>query len=298
MRGLYKLVLVGLVGLVGLVVAGCGGPSDPPPGPLARHFDDMHIARIPLEQKQAVVTTQNDWAVAKMENANAEANTQEADSQLHQARNDHRASRLAVDSAIAAKKAAEQSADMNRINSAQKDLRAAEDSSKAAEARVKYFEQWRAYLKRYHRYTQENMYFREAQYENAKAQLAKTNNIQPKGVNYDWFPKQAEERDRRTQKAKQAAEGEKGKTLDARQRWLSAQQAADKLTGRTGALFDPMDQKSGPTTAGGGISQDAKSDVKPISQPTQPIGPSPTPTPAPDSTGGGDGGEDTTSETP
>ena len=43
------------------------------------------------------------------------------------------------------------------------------NSAKAAEARVKYFEAYRAYLKRWHRYTQENMYWREAQYEDAKA---------------------------------------------------------------------------------------------------------------------------------
>ena len=50
----------------------------------------MHIARIPLDQKGSVVETQNQWSIAKMENANAEANVQEADSQLHQAKNDHK----------------------------------------------------------------------------------------------------------------------------------------------------------------------------------------------------------------
>src|SRR5688500_4179089 len=182
MRGLSQLLFVVAFDF------GCSGSSDGPPGPLANHFDDMHIARIPLDQKGSVVETQNQWSIAKMENANAEANVQEADSQLHQARNDHKAARLAVDSAISAKKSAEQSADMNRVNNAQKDLRAAEDSEKAAKARVAYFEAYRAYLKRFHRYTQENMYWREAQYEAAKATLAKQNNIQPKGVNLDDFP--------------------------------------------------------------------------------------------------------------
>src|SRR6185503_12846053 len=112
-------------------------------------------------------------------------------------------SKLAVDSAISAKKSAEQSADMNRMNNAQKDLRAAEDSQKAAQARVKYFEAYRAYLKRYHRYTQENMYWREAQYESAKATLAKANNIQPKGVNYEDFPKQLTDREKRSAKSKE-----------------------------------------------------------------------------------------------
>lgn len=243
----------------------------------------MHIARIPLDQKGTVLETQNQWSIAKMENANAEANLQEADGQLHQARNDHKASKLAIDSAIAAKKSAEQSADMNRINNAQKDLRAAEDSEKAAAARVKYFEAFRNYLKRYHRYTQENMYWREAQYENAKATLAKQNNIAPKGINYDDFPRQLEERQKRTQTAKQKAEAEKVKALSARQSWLTAQTAADKATGRTGTLYDPMAPTSGgPTTAGGGIAQEKPEQIQPMtSTPTQPTTPAPAPAPTP-----------------
>jgi hypothetical protein len=232
----------------------------------------MHIARIPLDQKGSVVETQNQWSIAKMENANAEANVQEADGQLHQAQNDYKASKLAVDSAISAKKSAEQSADMNRVNNAQKDLRAAEDSQKAAQSRVKYFEAYRAYLKRYHRYTQENMYWREAQYESAKATLAKANNIQPKGINYDDFPKQLDDRQKRSVKSKEKAESEKSKAVSARQNWLSAQSIADKATGRTGTMYDPMAPKEGgPTAAGGGISQEKPEVVQPLkSNPTQP----------------------------
>ena len=232
----------------------------------------MHIARIPLDQKGTVVETQNQWSIAKMENANAEANVQEADGQLHQAQNDYKASKLAVDSAISAKKSAEQSADMNRMNNAQKDLRSAEDSQKAAEARVKYFESYRGYLKRYMRYTQENMYWREAQYENAKSTLAKANNIQPKGINYEDFPKQLSEREKRTTKSKEKAESEKNKAVAARQTWLSAQSVADKSSGRTGTLYDPMAPKEGgPTAVGGGISQEKPDVVQPLkSNPTQP----------------------------
>ncbi|HEY5926294.1 MAG TPA: hypothetical protein VIV11_31630 [Kofleriaceae bacterium] len=283
MRGLWQLVVCCLF------VIGCGGSSDSPPGPLAKHFDDMHIARIPLDQKGTVVETQNKWSIAKMENANAEANVQEADGQVFQARNDAKAAKLNVDNAISAKKTAEQSADMNRMNNAQKDLRAAEDSHKAANERAKYFEVYRAYLKRFHRYTQENMYWHEAQYENAKATLAKANNIQPKGINYEDFPKQMAEREKRTMSSKDKAEAEKSKAVSARQTWLSAQSLADKASGRTGTLYDPMAPKEGgPTAAGGGISQEKPEVVQPLkSNPTQP-GPgadagsaAPAPAPAP-----------------
>jgi hypothetical protein len=188
MRGLWQLVVCSLF------VIGCGGASDEPPKPLSKHIDDMHIARIPLDQKGTVVETQNQWSVAKMENANAEAMVQEADGQVHQAENDYKASKLAVDSAI-------------------------------------------------------------SQYENAKSTLAKANNIQPKGVNFDDFAKQHDDRDKRTRKAKERAENEKSKAVSARQNWLSAQSAADQATGRTGNMYDPMAPKEGPTATGGGISQ-------------------------------------------
>jgi hypothetical protein len=277
MRGLRHLVCVSLF------IIGCGGSSDGPPGPLAKHFDDMYIARIPLEQKGAVVQMQNQWAVAKMENANAEANEQEADGQVRQARNDYSAAKLAVDSAITAKKSAEQSADMNRMNNAQKDLRAAEDSANAAKLRVVYFEAYRNYLKRYHRYTMENMYWREAQYEQAKAQLAKQNNIAPKGVVYEDFPKQLTTRENRTNAAKQKAESEKSKVVSARANWLTAQQNADKLTGRTGALYDPMAPKEQAPQAqsmGGGAAQPQQ----PINSNVSPVAPAPNPAPADGST--------------
>lgn len=274
MRGLRHLVCVSLF------ILGCGGSSDGPPGPLAKHFDDMYIARIPLDQKGDVVQMQNQWAVAKMENANAEANEQEADGQVRQARNDYSAAKLAVDSAITAKKSAEQSADMNRMNNAQKDLKAAEDSANAAKLRVVYFEAYRNYLKRYHRYTMENMYWREAQYEQAKASLAKQNNIAPKGVVYDDFPKQLTTREKRTQSARQKAEAEKSKVVSARANWVSAQQAADKLTGRSGNLYDPMAPKESAQQTGGGAAQ-PQPQPQTNSNPTPASAPAPTPAPAP-----------------
>lgn len=261
MQSLWQLFFVTIV----VVSSACGGPSDSPPGPLAKHLDDMHIARIPLDQQGTVVEAQNKWSISKMEAANAEAQSLEADSQLHQARNDHKAAKLAIDSAISAKKMAEQSADMNRVNSAQNDLRNAEASEKAAAQRVRYFEAYKNYLLRFHRYTQENMYWREAQYEAAKAQIAKSNNIAPKGVNLADFPAQVEARGKRTESAKQKAEAEKQKAVSARSEWMSQQTAADKATGRTGTLYDPMAPKAGgPTMSSGGVSQEKPEQIKPM----------------------------------
>ena len=125
----------------------------------------MYIAAIPLEQKQAVVQTQQDWSVGKMLNAKAEADFNEATTQLTVARNDQKAAQLAVDSAISTKKAAEASADTTRINQATKDEHAAETAYHASEARVKYLAAYRDWLTVLQLYTAENMYWREAQYE-------------------------------------------------------------------------------------------------------------------------------------
>ena len=85
---------------------------------------------------------------------------------------------------------AEASADTNRINQRSKELHTAEDVAKAADARVKYYRGVPRLPQDQQRYTQENMYWREAQYELAKSQLAQRNNIAPKGVKFDAFPKQ------------------------------------------------------------------------------------------------------------
>ena len=240
MRGFYTIVCLS-------IVCACGS-TDSPPGPLSRHFDEMYIAAIPLDQKQSVLQTQQEWNAARMENANADAQLQELDSQLHQARNDQKASRLAIDSAISQKKSAEASADMNRINQSVKDLNTAEDLGKAADARVHYLQVFDGYLRRHLRWSQENMYWREAQFEQAKAQLAKTNNIAPKGIVYDAFPKQHEERMKRTQGAKQREESEKQRTSSAREDWLKLQNRADSENGHAGVYWDPMVTKGGTTT--------------------------------------------------
>ena len=247
MRSLTNLFVIGLLSFA----AACGGSSDSMPGPLSKHFDDMHIARVPIDQQRAAIEgPQSAYQVSKMENANAEAEEQEAKAQTSVVKNDEKASKLAVDSALSNKKSAESSADNNRINQAARELHAAEALSKAASERVKYYEAYTNWTKKNHRSTLENMYWREAQFELAKSQLAQKNNVSPKGVDYNWFPKQEQDRGKRAASAKGKAEDEKKKALSARESWLSQQQAADKENGRSSSLPDPMAPKAA-TTAGG-----------------------------------------------
>jgi hypothetical protein len=239
MRGMSKLFVL----LVGL--AACGA-SDEPPKPLGAHYDDMYIAGVPLDQKQQMITTQNDWNVARMQNANADAQEKDAESQLHQAHNDQKATQLGVDSATSNKKSADLSNDMNRVNQATKDLNTARDLAKAADARVRYLEAYVRYLRRYERWTQENMYWREAQYENTKAQIGQHNNIAPKGVAYDSFPKQMEDREHRTSGAKGKYEDLHKTAENERDNWLKIQTQADTENGHPGTYWDPLAPKNAP----------------------------------------------------
>jgi colicin import membrane protein len=222
-----------------LMAAACGS-SDSPPGPLAKHFDDMYIATVPPAQKPSVVQTQQDWAVARMENAKAEADLNESVTQLSIAQNDQKRARLAVDSAVSAKKAAEASADTNRVNQSAKDLHTAEDIAKAADERVRYIEAYRAYLQVALRHAAENMYWREAQYEVAKTQVGQANHIAPKGVEFDAFSKQEQERSNRARSAKERLDSEKSHVMSARDNWMKAQEVADREDGRPGHFPDPM----------------------------------------------------------
>ena len=238
------LVIAVLAAGAGLVA--CGGASDSPPGPLAKHFDDMYIATVSPAQKPAVVQSQQDWSLARMENAKAEADYNESATQLSIAQNDQKAAKLGIDSAVSSKKAAEASADTNRVNQAAKDLHTAEAMAKAADARVAYIVAYRNYLKVVMRHAQENMYWREAQYEAAKAQVGQGNHIAPKGVEFDAFPKQEQERSKRATSAKERLDSEKGRVMSARDTWRKAQDTADREFGRPGNFPDPM-TKSGTT---------------------------------------------------
>ncbi|MFN0250748.1 MAG: hypothetical protein ACKV2T_27960 [Kofleriaceae bacterium] len=239
--------LFGILIAIGvLVLTACGGSDDSPPGPLARNFDDMFIADVDPSQQTGVLQSQTEWSKAKLENNKAQADFDEASSNLANVKNDQKAAQLGVDTAINNKKSAEQSADNNRINEAAKALRAAELQKKAADSRVKYHMAYRTWLAKHLRWTQENMYWKEAQYELAKSEVAKRNNKSPKGIDYNWFPKQADERGKRTEKARGKADGEKQRATSAREAWLKAQQTADQEAGRPSALPDPMAPKPAP----------------------------------------------------
>jgi hypothetical protein len=141
---------------------------------------------------------------------------------------------------------------------------------------VKYLADYHNYLKVYWRYTQENQYWREAQFEAAKAQIAKQNNIAPKGVSYDDFPKQIDSRGKRVQSAKERAEKAKQHVLSTREAWMKIQHQADTESGKQSSMWDPMANPMGPT----GVEQrPQQAEIK--SMPTTNMTPAPMPANAP-----------------
>ena len=114
---------------------------------------------------------------------------------------------------------------------------------------MKYLEAYREHLKRQLRYAQEND-AKETSYELASPSCQK-NNIAPKGVVYDSFPRQAEERTKRVGGAKDKAEAQKRNALAARDTWIRLQREADAANGHPSAFPDPMAPPAAPATAGG-----------------------------------------------
>ena len=86
MRVLRNLFAVGVFASFTMLAA-CGGAEDSPPGPLARHFDDMFIADVDTSLQQGVFDSQREWSKAKAENANAESDYNEASVQLTAVKN-------------------------------------------------------------------------------------------------------------------------------------------------------------------------------------------------------------------
>ena len=217
-----------LIGLTGLLACG-GGGGDAGPGPLKHHLDDMHIAQVPIGEQQAVIQARNDYGVAKMTRAKAEADYGDSGTKLDVAKNERKQALLEEKSAEAKEKSANSSADMNRINAAKREKHAAQLSRKAADEKVDTIKLDRKYLKKWLRYTEENMYAMEAKFELAKAQLAKNKNIKPRGFTFATFQAQASERSKRAQKAKMVADQAKKDADVRRKKWQALEKEAARM---------------------------------------------------------------------
>jgi hypothetical protein len=244
MRALSKILMIGAL----CCATACGGgDEDSPPGPLSSHFEMKYIIQVDTAQQTAALDAQREWNLAQAREGKAKADYDEMTARLTGARNDQAKAKLEVSTALSNKKLAETSGDTNKLNVAQKDLRTAELAVKAADARIRYYETYRNWMKTSWRNEQEHMYWAEAKFELAKSQIAQKNNIAPAGVTFANYPKQEQDRGKRAASSKQKAESGKGKATAAREEWLKAQQTADQASGKPSQFPDPM----GPTAAAG-----------------------------------------------
>lgn len=238
----------------------------------------MFLAQLPLDQRRDEIAAKQAYDIAVLEMQKAVADYNESRVQLDVAKNERDAARLDERSAETRNKAAQSSADMNRMKEGEKEIKAARAAREAAEKRYAYLEAYRKWLKRLMRYTEHNAYWREAQYELAQAKLAQSNNIQPAGFRFDDYVKQEQDRSRKTSDAKTKAEREKSAAMGARTKWVAIQREADKLLGKTSEFPDPMNPDqvkgvdsgagAGGYTLGNEGGQGEEKDTQPVQDPT------------------------------
>lgn len=216
------------------LVPACGGSSETRPGPLAVHLDEMHIARVPLTEKQAVLEARNEYEAARMAHANAQALYNESATDLEVANNERAQAVLDERSAQTRKKAADDSGDMNRVNAESRHLRAAKLGLQAADKKVVYVQARRKYLKKKVLQAEDLMYAKEARFELSKARLAQSKNIRPKDFSLARYEEQAQDRSRYAQRTESELQREKAQVETLRKEWQALLAESKRARSSTG----------------------------------------------------------------
>jgi hypothetical protein len=222
-----------------IVLVGCGGGGgETKAKPLKTRYDEALLVQVAADQRNAADAARATWLKSQDENRKAEADFKEVDGQMSIVKNGKKQAELELSNARAMKKQA--GADANKQNQAENQERAAEMGKKAAEARIKYYEAYRSFLKKWIRFTAEQMYWREAQYELAKSQVGQAAGLRRSDINYAEFGPQEAERAKRAEKARDAALSDKQHAASAREEWLKTQSSADQQSGKRSNFPDPM----------------------------------------------------------
>jgi len=214
-----------------LTAVACGGGGLEQPEPLSQRFDDMHIAAVPIEEKQAVFEANNEWAIAKAERAKVQTELDETLSELEVARNEYEKAKLDEQTAEKKKETADKSNEGSRISEASTAVRGALLNKRAIGKQIEYLEAHKEYLDVKLIWAEQNMYSKEAGYYQAMGKVAQQKNIKPPGVDFGELSSQAKERSESAQRLKALSERERKSSLSARGEWQKAQQAAEEATG-------------------------------------------------------------------
>lgn len=227
-----SLFRVVLLAVIAIAPAACGGGGASRPGPLKHTIDEMYIASIPMEQQQPVLEAQTEFQRARMEQNQVEVEYNESATELQVAQNELAQANLDEKSAQSRKKAADSSADMNRVDAANRELNTTKLSRQAAAKKVEYIKAKRALSKKKMLQAEDETYAKQARHELAKARLAKANNIRPKGFDLPNFERQAQDRAKYAQRSKQLISGDVQKTENLRREWQALVRDADRAKGQ------------------------------------------------------------------
>jgi hypothetical protein len=221
-----------LLATLAILPAACGGGGASRPGPLKHTIDEMYIARIPMDQKQPVLEAENEFNIARMEQNQVEVEFNESATELQVAKNELEQANLDEKSAQSRKKAADASADMNRVDAANRELNAAKLSRQAAAKKVEYVKAKRALFKKKLLQAEDETFAKQARHELAKARLAKANNIRPKGFDLPNYERQAQDRAKYAQRSKQLIQGDVQKAEGLRREWQALVRDAERAKGQ------------------------------------------------------------------
>jgi hypothetical protein len=213
-----------------LALVACGG-GEMGPSPLSHHLGEEFIARVPLDQRPQQTQSQNDYALAKSEKLAAQDKVNEAETDVKLAKGELDQALIAEKNAKVKLDSANGSGDQTRINAAEHESRAALLERRQADAKLAYMKAKLAFHKKWLRYTDFDVYAKEAKFELEKAKVAKANNINPKGFAYDPFEQQYKQRSEAAQKARAQADNEKGKMLDKEKAWKAAEKEWNDFKG-------------------------------------------------------------------
>jgi len=220
-------------------LAACGGAAEEMPKPLEHTVEDMHIAQVPIEQKQAVIQAKQDYDVAMMEKAKAEADLADLDVKISICGNEAAAAGLAEKSARTEKEAAYRTADMTRHNNADRELHTAQLGKQAADAKVAFLKAKRDYMRRRVRFNTFDLYFKEAKWQLEKAKVAQAHNIRPPGFAMVAFDDQLRLRSEAAQREKTKADREQQRAEERRREWNARDRAWNAAKPRLGQMPAP-----------------------------------------------------------